>query len=82
MQRLNKELNCRNKCASRSLTSSGHGMELLKRAIALLVLALLLAALFAFFFWARTQLSIDSCLDLGGRWDYTQDSCDVTSKHE
>jgi hypothetical protein len=26
--------------------------------------------------WAYRWLKIDSCLDLGGRWDYVENRCD------
>lgn len=50
--------------------------DFMKRAIALLVIALFLAGLVAFFLWLRTPLAIDRCLDQGGRWDDAQDACD------
>lgn len=51
-------------------------MSFMKRLIGLLVLALFLAGLAGFFFWARTPLAIDRCLDQGGRWDYLLDVCE------
>ena len=31
-------------------------------------------------FWLRKEIRIDSCLDLGGRWNYETKSCDKTTK--
>lgn len=51
-------------------------MKLVKRVIAVVVLALLPAGLIALLLWVRTPLAIDRCLDQGGRWDDVQDACD------
>jgi hypothetical protein len=39
------------------------------------VLAVLLAVI-ALACWIRRELKIDSCLDLGGRWDYQDSVCE------
>ena len=40
--------------------------------VSILISAVIVAALVYF----RGQLAIDSCLDLGGRWDYERNVCD------
>lgn len=40
------------------------------------ILALLLAGAFMLGFWARGLLSIDNCLDNGGRWNYQNGNCE------
>lgn len=41
----------------------------------LLFLLFLVVATFLFFF-ASKELKIDGCLDRGGSWDYSQNTCD------
>ena len=43
-----------------------------KLAVGAVIVALVLAA----GLWLKREIAIDSCLDLGGRWDYQADVCD------
>lgn len=43
-------------------------------------LVLLAAALIAAGLWFQRELSIDSCLDRGGRWNYEADVCEGASE--
>lgn len=44
-----------------------------KRTLMAVVVFALMVAVGA---WLRHQISIDSCLDDGGRWDYKQGKCE------
>lgn len=41
----------------------------------LLILLIVLALLLLVGWYLRRQLAIDSCLDLGGQWDYSTNEC-------
>lgn len=45
--------------------------KLLLAAIALVLVVLLML-------WLRTEVKIDSCLDLGGRWNYDAGKCEMS----
>jgi hypothetical protein len=40
------------------------------------IFSVLLILVFLFSMWLKGQLKIDSCLDLGGRWDYEKKECE------
>ncbi|CAH0495194.1 hypothetical protein NVSP9465_00199 [Novosphingobium sp. CECT 9465] len=42
------------------------------RAAVLIAMALLLSS---FWLWSNRQFSIDACLDVGGAWDYSSETC-------
>lgn len=44
-----------------------------KRLVVSVVIGLMIVAALIYL---RGQLAIDSCLDLGGRWDYERNACD------
>lgn len=48
----------------------------MKRIMAATLLAGLVAALIAAGLWVKRELSIDSCLDRGGRWNYELVTCE------
>jgi hypothetical protein len=41
-----------------------------------LIIASAVLVIIVFLVWIRWQMAIDSCLDLGGRWDYSKNECD------
>jgi len=42
----------------------------------MILVAIALAVAAAVAWWVARQLSIDGCLDRGGRWDYERSLCD------
>lgn len=52
----------------------------MKRPFLVGFLVLLAAALIAAGMWVQRELSIDSCLDRGGRWNYEADVCEGASE--
>ena len=42
-------------------------------------IALVLILFVAGGFWLKAQLTIDSCLDLGGRWNYENAVCEPSA---
>jgi len=54
--------------------------ETMKRPFFVVFLVLLAAVLIAAGVWIKRELSIDSCLDRGGRWNYEAAVCEGASE--
>jgi hypothetical protein len=54
--------------------------EAMKRLFFVGFLVLLAAVLIAAGLWGKRELSIDSCLDRGGRWNYEVAACEGASE--
>jgi hypothetical protein len=48
----------------------------MKKLIKVGVAVIVVVGLIAVAMWYRRQVSIDSCLDRGGRWDYQSSLCE------
>jgi hypothetical protein len=47
----------------------------------LLVFAILAVCVLMLIWWVYKELQIDSCLDLGGRWNYEESVCETAPKN-
>ena len=46
----------------------------------LLIVCALFVLVLMFIFWVKKELKIDSCLDLGGRWNFQAEQCEFSEK--